>query len=85
MPGGQNPISLEYKIHPPTIDTLVSGMTITTMLIIDNCECYTFGYITIALHITCLLVFVGFLKMMLILSVYDLFSVHNSPRACLHV
>ena len=23
---GQNPTSLEYQIHPPTIDTLVSGM-----------------------------------------------------------
>ena len=23
VPGGQNPISLEYQIHPPTIDTLV--------------------------------------------------------------
>ena len=82
MPGGQNPISLEYQIHPPTIDTLVSGMT---MLMIDHCECYTFGYITIALHITCLLAFVGFLKMMLILSDYDRFAVHYSPRACLHV
>ena len=26
-PGGQNPITLEYQIYPPTIDTLVTGMT----------------------------------------------------------
>ena len=25
-PGGQNPITLEYQIYPPTIDTLVTGM-----------------------------------------------------------
>ena len=24
--GGQNPISLEYQIYPPAIDTLVTGM-----------------------------------------------------------
>ena len=26
LPGGQNPISLEYQIHLTTIDTLVTGM-----------------------------------------------------------
>ena len=26
LASGQNPISLEYQIHPPTIDTLVTGM-----------------------------------------------------------
>ena len=26
LPGGQNPITLEYQIYPPTIDTLVTGM-----------------------------------------------------------
>ena len=25
-PGGQNPITLEYQIYPPTIDTIVTGM-----------------------------------------------------------
>ena len=60
-------------------------VTITTMLMINHGECYTFGYVTIALHSRCLLALVGFLKMMLILSVYDRFAVHNSPRACLHV
>ena len=30
MPGGQNPISLEYQIHPPTIDTLVTGVHLPT-------------------------------------------------------
>ena len=28
-PGGQNPITLEYQIYPPTIDTLVTGMSQT--------------------------------------------------------
>ena len=27
-PGGQNPITLEYQIYPPTIDTLVTGMMV---------------------------------------------------------
>ena len=27
LAGGQNPITLEYQIYPPTIDTLVTGMT----------------------------------------------------------
>ena len=31
VPSGQNPISLEYQIHPPTIDTPVTGMVSTTM------------------------------------------------------
>ena len=26
-PGGQNPITLEYQIYPPTIDTIVTGMS----------------------------------------------------------
>ena len=26
MLGGQNPITLEYQIYPPPIDTLVTGM-----------------------------------------------------------
>ena len=29
-PGGQNPITLEYQIYPPTIDTIVTGMVLTT-------------------------------------------------------
>ena len=33
-PGGQNPITLEYQIYPPTIDTLVTGMVDTTDVII---------------------------------------------------
>ena len=28
--GGQNPITLEYQIYPPPIDTLVTGMIIPT-------------------------------------------------------
>ena len=32
MPSGQNPISLEYQIHPPTIVTLVTGMTEATSM-----------------------------------------------------
>ena len=28
-PGGQNPITLEYQIYPPTIDTIVTGMPVT--------------------------------------------------------
>ena len=28
--GGQNPITLEYQIYPPPIDTLVTGMHWTT-------------------------------------------------------
>ena len=31
LPGGQNPIALEYQIHPPTIDTLVTGMSRRTI------------------------------------------------------
>ena len=27
LAGGQNPITLEHQIYPPTIDTLVTGMT----------------------------------------------------------
>ena len=27
-PGGQNPITLEYQIYPPTIDSLVTGMVL---------------------------------------------------------
>ena len=35
LPGGQNPISLEYQIHPPNIDTLATRMpTSTTILLI---------------------------------------------------
>ena len=34
VPGGQNPISLEYQIHPPTIDTLVTGMHEHTIAIV---------------------------------------------------
>ena len=30
--GGQNPITLEYEIYPPPIDTLVTGMTLATFL-----------------------------------------------------
>ena len=29
MHGGQRPISLEYQIYPPAIDTLVTGMAMT--------------------------------------------------------
>ena len=27
-PGGQNPITLEYQIYPPTIDTIVTGLSV---------------------------------------------------------
>ena len=40
-PGGQNPITLEYQIYPPTIDTLVTGMTWTAFAILP-----TFFYIS---------------------------------------
>ena len=30
-PGGQNPITLEYQIYPPTIDTIVTGMVWVTV------------------------------------------------------
>ena len=60
-------------------------VTITTMLMIDHGECYTFGNTVILLHSRCLLAFVGFLTIMLISSDYDRFAVHNSPCACLHV
>ena len=33
-PGGQNPITLEYQIYPPTIDTIVTGMTWTAFAIL---------------------------------------------------
>ena len=56
-----------------------------SFLLQDHGECYTFGYTAIVLHSRCLLALVGFLTIMLILSVYDRFAVHSSPRACLHV
>ena len=39
-PGGQNPITLEYQIYPPTIDTLVTGMpgTIEVASVIELSE-----------------------------------------------
>ena len=30
VPRVQNPISLEYRIHPPTIDILVIGMLVSS-------------------------------------------------------
>ena len=30
MLGGQNPITLEYQIYPPPIDTLVTGMALAS-------------------------------------------------------
>ena len=33
-PGGQNPITLEYQIYPPTIDTIVTGMPPAARLIV---------------------------------------------------
>ena len=32
MPSEQNPITLEYQIYPPTIDTLVTGMDKTEIV-----------------------------------------------------
>ena len=35
-PGGQNPITLEYQIYPPTIDSLVTGMDYEEMATITG-------------------------------------------------
>ena len=37
--GGQNPITLEYQIYPPPIDTLVTGMVLAAEIFL-KCQKY---------------------------------------------